>query len=148
MTTVSLSSRQTHRSPHTQPAALPSSGSAECRPLVWLGAPSAFGLALPAARPTASQLYAPRGVWIDNQRLIVCDSGNHRVLIWNSPPCTDAQPADIVLGQPDFESEGPAQSCGEYARGLHLPTGVIVVDGKLLVADAWHHRILVWDAFA
>jgi hypothetical protein len=28
---------------------------------------------------------------------------------------------------------------------MHLPTGVLVHDGVLLVADAWHHRILIWD---
>ena len=28
---------------------------------------------------------------------------------------------------------------------MHLPTGVLVHDGRLIVADAWHHRILVWD---
>ena len=41
------------------------------RPLVRLGAESPFGLALPSATPTASQLYAPRGVWLDDTRLIV-----------------------------------------------------------------------------
>ncbi len=28
---------------------------------------------------------------------------------------------------------------------MNLPTGVAVIDGRLVVADAWHHRILVWD---
>jgi hypothetical protein len=89
-------------------------------------------------------MYAPRGVWLDDQRLIVCDSGNHRVLIWNSVPTADQAPADVVLGQPDFESEGPAARGRGPENGLHLPTGVIVADGKLLIADAWHHRVLVW----
>ena len=114
-------------------------------PLVWLGAKSSSGLALPCAHPTRSQVYAPRGVWLDDQRLIVCDSGNHRVLIWNEVPTTDGQPADIVLGQVDFTSEGPASGNQNYANGFHLPTGVIVANGKLLVADAWHHRVLVWN---
>lgn len=115
------------------------------RPLVRLGAESAFGLALPSAKPTASQLYAPRGVWLDDERLIVADSGNHRVLIWNRWPDCDGSPADVVLGQPDFESEGAAAGGHSVERGLHLPTGVAVVDGRLVVADAWHHRVLVWD---
>lgn len=115
-------------------------------PKIWLGARSPFGLALPEARPTSSQLYAPRGVWIDDQRLIVCDSGNHRVLIWNRIPCEDGQAADLVLGQSHFEAEGPARGEGSVAMGMHLPTGVLVADGKrLIVADAWHHRLLVWN---
>lgn len=115
------------------------------RPLVRLGADSAFGLALPSAAPTASHMYAPRGVWLDSERLIVADSGNHRVLIWNRLPERDGTPADVVLGQPDFESEGASAGGRSVERGLHLPTGVAVVDGRLVVADAWHHRVLVWD---
>jgi hypothetical protein len=94
------------------------------------------GLALPAAAPTPSQFYAPRGVFANDEMLVVADSGNHRVLIWHGVPCSDGAPADVVLGQPDFYSEGE--------RLFKLPTGVIVTDGQLLVADAWHHRILVW----
>lgn len=116
------------------------------QPLVRLGAESPFGLALPSAQPTASQLYAPRGVWFDDHALIVCDSGNHRVLIWHGIPGEDGVSADVVLGQPDFTSEGPAAGGQSYANGLHLPTAVFVVDGRLIVADAWHHRLLVWNA--
>ncbi len=121
-----------------------SEGSRSARPVVWLGAYSSGGLALPPAQPTRRQMYAPRGVWLDDQRLIVCDTGNHRVLIWHDLPHSDGQPADVVLGQRDFESEGPGCGSGDPRRGMYLPTGVIVVDGRLLVADAWHHRILVW----
>ncbi len=115
------------------------------KPICWLGARSPFGLALPDAQPSPTTMYAPRGVWLDDDRLIVCDSGNHRVLIWNQPPNTDQTPADVVLGQPDFASEGPAAAGRGAANGLHLPTGVIVVDGRLIVADAWHHRVLFWN---
>lgn len=110
------------------------------KPLVRLGAASPFGLALPSAQPTASQMYGPRGVWFDDETLIVADSGNHRVLIWHGLPQEDGAPADVVLGQPDLTSEGPRDA----AHGLHLPTGVLVVDGNLCVCDAWHHRVLVW----
>jgi len=116
------------------------------RPLFRLGAESPFGLALPSAKPTAAQLYAPRGVWLDDERLIVADSGNHRLLVWNSVPCDDGAPADVVLGQPDFEREGANAGGTSIERGLHLPTGVAVIDGRLVVADAWHHRVLVWHS--
>jgi len=45
-----------------------------------------------------------------------------------------------VTGQPDTVSEGP--------KLLFLPTGLLVDRGRLVVADAWHHRILVWDDLA
>ncbi|OJY53272.1 NHL repeat-containing protein [Pseudonocardia sp. 73-21] len=112
-------------------------------PSVWLGAPAPGGLALPPANPTMAWMYSPRGVYLDDDHLVAADSGNHRVLIWHGVPTEDEQPADVVLGQPDGTTEGRAT--GGPARGMNLPTGVLVHDGKLIVADAWHHRILVWN---
>ena len=121
------------------------------RPTCWLGAPAPGGLALPSALPTAGQLYGPRGVWLDGERLVVCDAGNHRVLIWRGLPAGDHAPADVVLGQPSFTHEGPAAAGRGPANGLHLPTAALVVrdhrgHDRLLVADAWHHRVLVWES--
>lgn len=115
-------------------------------PTVRLGAPALGGLMLPDAQPTPSQMYAPRGVWLDDERLVVCDTGNHRVLIWHGPAAiTSHAPADVVLGQPDFTTEGAQAGGRGPERGMRLPTGVLVHEGRLLVADAWNHRLLVWD---
>ena len=111
------------------------------QPLRWLGGPSEFGLLLPDASPTPSTMYAPRGVCLTPEAVIVADTGNHRVLIWHEAvPGADHQDADVVIGQPDMHSEGP--------QLFFLPTGVLVDRGRLVVADAWHHRILVWDDLA
>ena len=114
------------------------------RPETWLGSPSLGGLMLPDAMPSATALYAPRGVWTDGSRLVVADTGNHRVLIWNEMPREDQAPADLVLGQNDFFSEGPNK--GGPTTGLNLPTGVLIDQDRLIVADAWNHRILVWES--
>lgn len=115
------------------------------RPVRRLGGASPGGLMLPAAAAEPGLMYAPRGVWHDGERVIVADTGNHRVLIWHSPPSEDGQPADVVIGQPDQHSEGPAAGRTSTRAGLNLPTGVGVIDGRLVVADAWHHRLLIWD---
>lgn len=104
---------------------------------IWLGAYSPGRLALPDAQPTPSQLYAPRGVYFDNEWFVVADSGNHRILLWRGIPESDGKSADVVLGQPDFTSEGE--------KLLRLPTGVVIHQGRLIVADAWHHRLLIWN---
>ncbi|EMF57070.1 MULTISPECIES: NHL repeat-containing protein [Streptomyces] len=113
-----------------------------------LGAPAVGGLMLPAAHPTASWMYAPRGVHVgrvDGQEvLVVADTGNHRVLIWHRLPERDGQPCDVVLGQPDMTSEGAAAGGRSLRYGMNLPTGVLVHDEMLIVADAWHHRVLVY----
>ena len=116
------------------------------KPAVWLGAPAPGGLALPAAQPSMAWMYSPRGVFLGEEHLVVADSGNHRVLIWNGIPTTDEQPADVVLGQPDGQTEGPAAGGRGPERGMHLPTGVLIHQGRLIVADAWHHRILIWNS--
>lgn len=100
---------------------------------------------LPDASASAATMYAPRGVWIDGERIIACDTGNHRVLIWNKWPEEDGVDADVVLGQPDATSEGPAAGGRSVAEGMHLPTGVLLDGERLIIADAWHHRVLVWD---
>ena len=114
-------------------------------PHLWLGAPAPGGLALPAAKASMAWMYSPRGVFRGDRHVVVADSGNHRVLIWHGIPDHDEQPADVVLGQPDGDTEGHAASGRGPEKGMHLPTGVLIHDGRLVVADAWHHRILVWD---
>lgn len=118
------------------------------RPRAWLGAPAPGGLALPPAHPTAAWLYAPRGVFLGpcagRDVLVAADTGNHRVMIWNSVPETDETPCDVVLGQLDAGSEGPARAAGDTRRGMNLPTGVLIHDDQLIVADAWHHRVLIY----
>lgn len=113
-----------------------------------LGAQPVGGLMLPAGHPTASFLYAPRGVHlgrVDGQDvLIAADTGNHRVMIWRGLPDEDGQPCDLVLGQPDPTSEGPAAGGRSVRYGMNLPTGVLVHDDMLIVADAWHHRVLIY----
>lgn len=117
------------------------------QPVLWLGAEAIGGLMLPAADPTPSHLYAPRGVWLDDDRLVVCDTGNHRVLIWQNPgSLADHGDADVVLGQPNFVTEGAHAGGRGPSNGMRLPTGVLVHDGRLVVADAWNHRILIWDS--
>lgn len=118
------------------------------RPRTRLGAPAPGGLALPSAQPTASWLYAPRGVHLGRFQgrdvLVAADTGNHRVLIWHTVPTQDEQPCDVVVGQPDATSEGPAAGGTSTRTGMFLPTGVLVHEDMLVVADAWHHRILIY----
>lgn len=116
------------------------------RPRAVLGATSAGGLLLPQAAPTAAQFYAPRGVAITGDRVVVADTGNHRVLLFDGHPDQDGAEASVVLGQADAHSEGPQAAGRGPDGGMNLPCGVLEHEGRLVVADAWNHRLLVWNS--
>jgi len=78
----------------------------------------------------------------DGNKLLVADAGNNRVLIWNSIPTTNGQPADIVLGQNNFATN----LSGTDANKFNHPVGVYVsADGRLIVSDMRNHRVLIWN---
>ncbi len=93
----------------------------------------------------AGSLAQPTGVTSDGTRLFVADSNNHRILIWNTIPTTNQQPADLVLGQPTMTAN-MANEGGLGARSLQYPFGVSVSGGRLFVADSYNHRVLVWNS--
>jgi hypothetical protein len=94
---------------------------------------------------TADSIDDPSSVWVDSGRLIVTDSGNNRVLVWNRVPQAQT-PADLVLGQPDFTTTTD-NTGGPSAASIHYPTGATVYKGGLYVADRENHRVLVWRSF-
>lgn len=94
----------------------------------------------------ADTLFGPRGAALGppGARLAVCDTGHHRLLLWRNLPRRDAAPADLVVGQPDFASEGRNARGRPGPATLNVPTGVAIENGLLVVADAWNHRVLIW----
>ena len=72
--------------------------------------------------------------------LLVVDAGNSRVLLFPSVPATMGPDAEGVLGQPDLHTGGPSLAQG----GLNLPFGVAVGAGRMAVADAEAHRVLIY----
>jgi hypothetical protein len=103
------------------------------------------GLAVPIV-PAAGTLFGPRGAVLcsGDGPLFVCDTGHHRLLGWHRIPEVDNAPADIVVGQKDFESEGRNGNGHVHAESLNVPTGIAFGSGMLAVADAWNHRVLLW----
>jgi hypothetical protein len=78
----------------------------------------------------------------DGNKLIASDGSNNRVLIWNSIPTTNGQPADVVIGQSDFTSN----SSGLGPNKFSTPWGVVVTpDGKLIVGDRANNRFLIFN---
>jgi uncharacterized protein (TIGR03437 family) len=92
----------------------------------------------------SSSLIEPTSVAFDGNRLFVGDAGLRRVLIWNSLPAVNNQPADAVLGQRNFTSVETSGALG--ADTIHRPTALVSDGTNLFVADSIDHRILVFTA--
>ena len=94
-------------------------------------------------------LRGPQGVWIQNGKLFVADTQNHRVLIWNSIPTQNNQAADVVVGQKDFTT-AYAPPAGVFVTGadnLLLSPTAVTSDGRhLFVADLGYNRVLIWNS--
>lgn len=93
---------------------------------------------------SAQSLCGPTFVHSDGTRLVVSDESNGRVLIWNTIPTVNRQAADVVLGQPDMDSNVD-YSASPAANTLYYPGSVFISGTKLFVADAGDNRILIWN---
>ena len=92
---------------------------------------------------TQNNLNAPTAVASDGVHLVVADSNNNRVLIWNHLPTVNDQPADVVVGQPNFTSYTPLSPAN--AKTLRGPQGVWIQNGRLYVADTGNNRVLIYN---
>ena len=94
---------------------------------------------------SASTLSAPFGLWSDGTRLAVADANNARVLIWNTFPTDNAQPANVVLGQSaldvaNFDTE--TRSATNF-----LATDIASNGNQFFATDFFGSRLLIWDTF-
>lgn len=111
------------------------------------GKSAAFALGQPdlttvSAGTSASKMALPVGVAVGDGRLLVIDSGNNRILVWNSVPTSGGIAPDLVLGQSDFTSA----SSGLSASTLSYPTAAALAGNRLVVADQGNNRVLVWTS--
>jgi hypothetical protein len=91
---------------------------------------------------SASALGFPTRVEVAGKKLLVVDFDNSRVLIWNKLPTKNDTPANVVVGQPGFNSGTAATT----QSGLDRPeAGLIVAKGKLFVSDRNNNRIMIWN---
>lgn len=77
-------------------------------------------------------------------RVFVADTGNNRVLRFASAAAlTNGADAELVIGQPDFTSNGSASP--PTAASLDSPTGLALdSSGRLWVADTDNNRVLMF----
>ncbi|MBI3893273.1 MAG: hypothetical protein HY303_17280 [Candidatus Wallbacteria bacterium] len=91
-----------------------------------------------------SQFFRPIGITFSGKRLIVADTGNQRVVIYNDVTVLPAAgaAADIILVGPITPTAGPGIT---PTVPLSSPTDVAVSGSTLAVADSGNNRVLLWD---
>lgn len=90
---------------------------------------------------SATTMNYPNAVTIVGNKLLVADSSNNRVLIWNTLPTTTQAPANVVVGQADMTSDTAATAANRlvYAGGVES-------DGtRMFISDYGNNRILIWN---
>ena len=122
----------------TPPAALRPEG-----PSVVLGGADLFE---PNIVPSRESLFGPRSAFLVGPKgpLLIADTGHHRVVVHRTLPTTDRQPADFVLGQPDFQTEGRNARGEPTPATMNVPTGLCRFGEGIAVADSWNNRVLIW----
>ena len=95
-------------------------------------------LATSPQTPIATGMNQPTAVASDGTHLVVADTLNNRVLIWNSIPTAMNQPPDVVVGQPSFTTTRVPRR-HPTANSLRGPQGVWIQNGELFIADT-HER--------
>ncbi|AFM13487.1 NHL repeat-containing protein [Turneriella parva] len=95
------------------------------------------------------------GVYIDPNhgyrlKYFVADRDNHRILIFNSLPTSNAATADVVVGQTGFTTgfTTAANAGGAIsAQGFDQPQHVSVsANGTMFVTDLMNHRVLIYNS--
>lgn len=91
---------------------------------------------------TADKMDWPTGVWSDDTKLVVVDTNNSRVLIWNTFPTTNHAPANVVLGQTQMDTN----TTGATRNKMQFPWGLTSDGTKLFVSEPFNHRVLIWNS--
>ena len=97
---------------------------------------------------SASGMNRPTGLAMYGDKLLVSDVRNDRVLVWNSWPETNGQPADDVIGQDDLVS--CSANRGETAvtgRGFDIPAFLWSDGERLAIPDLSNNRVLIWNSW-
>lgn len=111
------------------------------------GAAAAFALGQPdftqgAASTAAGGLGGPETVRISDGKLFVAEYANNRLLIFDPVPDGFGATAAVAVGAPSVDVAGSGACAPDT---LLRPESFTIVGTRLIVADAGHNRVLVWN---
>ena len=86
------------------------------------------------------ELNWPVCVATDGTRLIVCDTQNHRVLVWRQFPAQNGQPADMVFG-------GYGDDAADRRGRIVWPWAAWTNGEKMVITSTMGSQVLIWNSF-
>lgn len=95
---------------------------------------------------TSRELNTPYSVSMTDDKVVVADYGNNRILLWNAWEVSNGQAADVVFGQADFTSGAANAGRSVSASTLSGPRGCSFVKNKLLASDSANNRVLIYES--
>lgn len=95
-------------------------------------------------------LRGPQGVWFHNGKLIIADTQNGRVLIYNSVPASNGARADVEVGQPDFNTRPSpdltVSNIKPTANNMLNPITATGAGNRLIVTDLGFNRVVIFNS--
>lgn len=88
------------------------------------------------------QMNWPVSVSAKNGKVVVTDTNNNRILIWNAFPTKSGQAADLIINTASITPTG-----GDKKRTILWPWGVWTDGTKLAVTSTQSSTILLWNTF-
>lgn len=95
------------------------------------------------AAAASQNISSPSAVLVAGSQLLVADSVNNRVLVYNSIPTINNKAADVVIGQPDMSTS--STGCTQSKFNLGSGGGIFYSGGKLFIADTGNNRVLIFN---
>lgn len=82
------------------------------------------------------------GIHYNANKLWLADVYNNRVIGFDTPITANAPSASIVIGHSNFTSS----SQGSTANDFNAPPKAITYGGKMIIADRWNSRVLIYNS--
>ena len=91
--------------------------------------------------PTSLTLSSPQGVCTNGSQFFISDTGNNRILVFNSVPTSPSTQPNFVLGQ---GGSFTTSSTGTGSAQFSEPTGIFASSSYLYVADTFNNRVQIF----
>jgi hypothetical protein len=96
--------------------------------------------------PTANAMSMPYGITVHDDRLIVADTANSRLLGFAPDALAMDATASWLAGQHEFTDKGDNRWRPVVRDSLCWPYDVAACDETFVIADSGNNRVLLWDA--